>query len=154
MECDSDYIEYIVSLKVMINPHPNIVNIYKVTTTYIDMELLYVRKINKKINFADVYEAIKHLHSLNIVYIDLKFDNLGISIENSNTKLFDFNCCGILLNDYSWLFKPVDSKNYRIFKHTPIKYFKEYDYILLDILIEKNTKKTCWNSILNIFLIN
>jgi serine/threonine protein kinase len=154
MDCESDYIEYMVSILVMRNPHPNIVTIYNITPNYIDMELLSIGSIKKKMNFVDISNAIEHLHSLNIVYIDLKLENIGISFENNKTKIFDFNCCGILLNKNNWIFEPVNSKNYNILKNFKIKFFKDYDYIILDIFMNRYKKKTCWQSIKNIFLIN
>jgi serine/threonine protein kinase len=153
LEYESDYIEYMISIKLIKNPHPNIVTIYRVTPIYIDMELLLTIDIKDKINFVQVLNAIEHLHNLKIVYIDLKLDNIGIS-NNNNTKLFDFNCSGILLNNNKWLFKPVNSKNYIILKKTSIKYLKDYDYILFERLLKKYNKKNCWQFIRNIFQVN
>jgi len=151
LEYESDFIEYIVASKIKRNPHPNLVTIYDITTSYIDMELLETDNIKKKIDFNEIKRALIHLHKLNVVYIDLKLPNIGITRNTGETKIFDFNCCGILLTNTKWLYKPVYSKPYKILQDLDITHYKKYDYIVLDIFVEKYNKKNCLKSILNIF---
>lgn len=94
------------------NPCKNVVKIYEITNKYIDMEILDVycfkRKDIPKI-ILDITEAINQLHSINIVYIDLRIDNIGYSHNDSCWKIFDFDSSGIL-GKYStseWLLNPA-----------------------------------------------
>lgn len=84
--------------------HPNIVEIYRITDDYIDMELL--SEISDKKNLKSVMGNVKrYLHRLNIAYIDWKYDNIGIG-EDGNFKLFDFNASGIFNCYDEWTFTP------------------------------------------------
>ena len=104
-------VELIISKKIMENPNPYIVNIYDVNDekNTIDMELL---KLDYELNDENikkiqttVKEALKYLHSINVMYIDWKYDNIGLS-KDGNFKLFDFDASGIA-NDTNkeWLLR-------------------------------------------------
>lgn len=74
------------------HPHPNIVDIYDIQPDYVDEELL-----NTRITYSDVKAFIPalrrakdYLHSLGIVYLDWKLDNLGMS-NKGVVKIFDFD---------------------------------------------------------------
>jgi serine/threonine protein kinase len=80
------------------NPHPNIVKVYRITDSYIDIELL--TPINSEKNYDKntlISEALlvkKFLQNLGIMYIDWKPDNMGIGADGKY-KLFDFDLSGI-----------------------------------------------------------
>jgi len=97
-------VEKMIANMLLGHKYPNIVNIYSVMETYIDMELLDTQSsINKK----DMIQAKNDLQSLGIMYIDWKQDNIGVSIEGVS-KLFDFDVSGIVdvNNPDKWLIKP------------------------------------------------
>jgi len=100
------------------NPHPNIVKVYRITDSYIDIELL--TPINSEKNYDKntlISEALlvkKFLQNLGIMYIDWKPDNMGIGADGKY-KLFDFDLSGITTSDgkkwevrpapYSWSYR-------------------------------------------------
>lgn len=95
-------------------PKPNVVSIYDVAHTHIDQELLDVDHEDTSTRKHDICKAIEQLHSLNVVYVDLKFDNMGYSHSDGVWKLFDFNGCGIVHpSDRSqWITRPPPYFNY------------------------------------------
>lgn len=105
--CDDD-IETIICRKLVENPHPNCVTIYNVDGCIVDMELLDTNKKLEHSHLVDIRNAVEHLNSLGVVYIDLKPDNIGFSQKDSVYKLFDFNMSGIVKTDKNneWLVKP------------------------------------------------
>jgi serine/threonine protein kinase len=61
----------------------------------------------------------EYLHSLNIVYIDWKPDNIGLTTDNKKTvKLYDFDASGIVEKDENgtlkWKIKPPEWFFYRV----------------------------------------
>lgn len=81
-------------------PHPNIADIYYIGPNYIDMELLKTKLTMSKIKpFIPALRALKnYLHSLGIVYLDWKLDNLGVSNEGV-VKIFDFDMSSMFVKD-------------------------------------------------------
>lgn len=104
-------VELYIATKLMKNPHPNIVTVYNVTSTYFDMELLQVDyTINSSI--VEKMQIVKsYLQSLNIAYIDWKPDNIGLD-SSGEPKLFDFDGCGLFLDDI-WLTLPFPGYAYK-----------------------------------------
>lgn len=108
-------VELIISKKIMENPNPYIVTIYDVNNEHstVDMELLTTDyELNHenitKINVT-IKEALNYLHSINIMYIDWKYDNIGIS-KDGTFKLFDFDSSGIATPDNKeWLIRKPGS---------------------------------------------
>lgn len=142
---EMDNNEMIISSILFFNPHPNIVKIYEVTNNYIDMELLNDITNYSKDCLEDIKCAIKYLHKLNIVYIDLKLANIGYSINTKYYKLFDFNCSGVLLYKNTWLIHPCNySIPYKYLSKFDIKNYYAYDYIMLDHFESKLPKKSTW----------
>ena len=100
------------------NPHPNIVKIYRITDSYIDIELLTPiiteKDYDKNTLISEAVLAKNHLQSLGIMYIDWKPDNIGIDTYGKY-KLFDFDLSGITTSDgkkwevspapYSWFYR-------------------------------------------------
>lgn len=102
------------------NPHPNCVNIYKIFGNYIDMEYLNTTSIyTKNEHYAkillDIKKAIEYLNKNNIVYIDIKLDNIGYCLKDKIYKLFDFNVSGIVdkSDNTKWIIKPYEAYIYR-----------------------------------------
>lgn len=89
----------------MRNPHKNIVKIYEITSSYIDMELLStdLNGVDASSVMADVKTF---LQGLGIMYIDWKPDNIGID-ANGTLKLFDFDVSGLIDTVFSvWILEP------------------------------------------------
>ena len=100
------------------NPHPNIVKVYRITDSYIDIELLTPiiseKDYDKNKLISEALLAKNHLQSLGIMYIDWKPDNIGID-DDGNYKLFDFDLSGMTTSDgkkwevhpapYSWSYR-------------------------------------------------
>jgi serine/threonine protein kinase len=82
------------------NPHPNIAVIYDFGPDYIDMELLKTNVTLSKIKpfIPALRDAKNFLHSLGIVYLDWKLNNLGVS-EEGVVKIFDFDMSSMFLKD-------------------------------------------------------
>ena len=97
----------------MENPHKNIVKIYEVGNDYIKMEMLNIDLAG--INESEIKEKMmgvkNYLQSLDIMYIDWKLDNIGIS-EDGELKLFDFDASGII-EPTKWESKPPEYYSYR-----------------------------------------
>ena len=110
----SSHLEKTIARILKDNPMPNIVNIYNITDNYIEMELLdtdiesHIKNNNTKSLISDITSALEQLHSMNIIYIDLKIDNIGYSEKDACWKLFDFDSSGILQENSNseWLIPP------------------------------------------------
>ena len=97
------------------NPHPNIVKVYRITDSYVDIELLKPFTSNNKTTLiSEALLAKNHLQSLGIMYIDWKPDNMGIGADGKY-KLFDFDLSGITTpHSNKWKLRPsVLSWTYR-----------------------------------------
>jgi serine/threonine protein kinase len=99
------------------HPHPNIVKIYRITDSYVDIEEvnnnLRLGVLEKEAVVKAMTEAKKHLQSLGIMYIDWKYDNLGLGADGQY-KLFDFDASGITKADKkTWASKPMPYWTYR-----------------------------------------
>ena len=94
-------------------PHPNIVSVYRLTDTFVDIELL--TPVNElPYDEASVLVAARaakeHLQRLGIVYMDWKSDNLGIT-DTKMYKLFDFD--GSCIIEEGWVVEPRPYWSYR-----------------------------------------
>jgi serine/threonine protein kinase len=102
-------------------PHPNIVKIYEVTDTHWDAELLEVDIDTKDPKIKEQMRAAKnHLQSIGIMYMDWKYDNIGVDICGTY-KLLDFNMSGMWV-DKRWVVKPEEGWNYNIAVNAGITY--------------------------------
>ncbi len=86
--------------------HKNIVDVYRVTDEYVDMELVdYVK--NRKTLKKVMKDVKSFLQKNNIVYVDWKPDNIGVD-QNGQLKLYDFDGSGIFNSDGEWVFEAPD----------------------------------------------
>ena len=128
------------------NPHPNIVKIYRITDSYVDIELLTPiisdKDYDKKTMISEALLAKDHLQSLGIMYIDWKPDNIGISADGKY-KVFDFDLSGITTPDSKkWERAPASySWSYRQAIANGLKNPKEIDDFAFEInLLRENYK--------------
>jgi serine/threonine protein kinase len=139
LDPSSSHLEKTIARLVKDNQPPNLVSIYNITNDFIEMELLDTDiETNIKNNKAcflisDITNALQQLHSMNIVYIDLKIDNLGYSEIDACWKLFDFDSSGILEenSNNNWLMPPpIDRYAYTNYveqiKDNNMYYFDKY----------------------------
>ena len=113
-----------------------LVRIFKVTDTYYDTELLDLCYSDKSTMLHDIHESLKRLHSLNIIYIDLKEDNIGYSHIDKRWKIFDFDVSGLSNDSFTeWVKEPPFYYAYKTA-------FKKYFQLSKDALyIKKNGKE-------------
>jgi serine/threonine protein kinase len=122
------------------NPHPNIVKIYRITDSYIDIELLTPiiteKDYDKNTLISEAVLAKNHLQSLGIMYIDWKPDNIGID-KYGKYKLFDFDLSGITTSDgKKWEVRPAPySWSYRQAIANGLKDPKEIDDFAFEIIL-------------------
>lgn len=128
---------------------PHIVNIYKVGAAYIDMEYLQPNKDNAKFDVSAMAEAKRWLQSKNIVYLDWRVSNTGVS-PSGTTKLFDFDGCGVVLDgvEGKWLYSP--NEEFSVVRMFGYKYknplnFDDYVYArnVLKLKEPCTTKEPC-----------
>ena len=120
------------------NPHPNIVKVYRITDSYIDIELLTPiipdKDYDKNTLISAALLAKNHLQSLGVMYIDWKADNIGIDADGKY-KLFDFDLSGITTsNGKQWEKRPSNlSWTYRQALVNGLKDPKEIDDFAFEI---------------------
>lgn len=107
-----DDVEKHIAEKLLKNPHPNCVKIYGIQGCMIDMEYLDTDMYLDDSHLKDVENALSHLHNLNVVYIDLKRDNIGYSHVSDTYKLFDFNMSGIVSDHDTTIWHSRPRKGY------------------------------------------
>jgi len=102
-----------------------LIRIYNVDTTdgFYDAEVLDTNKTmigNMPKVKQHIQECLETLHKYGIIYVDLKWDNIGYSTVDKRWKLFDFDCSGTIHN------RPPP---YYAFKHAVLlKYGKQVKY--------------------------
>lgn len=96
------------------HPHPNIVKVYRVSDSSIDIEEVRpfgvggAPRYDKKTLIAAMTKAKDHLQSLGVMYIDWKPDNIGLA-SDGNYKLYDFDASGVTKpNKKNWSIKPPE----------------------------------------------
>jgi len=88
-----------------------IVKIIQVNDRFVDLELL---EVDNNWSYKSNNEVVKemsvvkdYLQSIGIMYIDWKYDNIGISRTDGKVKLFDFDVSGCVSPDNSsWTIEP------------------------------------------------
>jgi serine/threonine protein kinase len=136
-------VEIEIAKRIMLNPKPNVVRVFDVVKTakecYIDMEQLDVEDVTWGKCILDVMNGLAQLHTLDVVYIDVKEDNVGYSHVDGAYKLFDFNCSGVISSKdkMTWLYRPYKEgftyKNVRTHEYTLASLCTLDDIIILDI---------------------
>ena len=100
----------------------NILQVYKVDKgpqRHIDIELLETNISKQQFidwgGVQDIQNCLEYLHSMGIVYIDFKIDNIGYSKKDRCFKLFDFDCSGLVnpADSKKWVFRPFIGYNYQ-----------------------------------------
>jgi len=118
------------------NKLENIVQVYDIRDSYIDMELLDICENIEQGNMeTDIRKAISQLNSVGIIYIDLKRDNLGYSHNDGKWKIFDFDASGIVDvgDDTVWVLEPPTYTMYNKYKSvTHPGGFKKLDSLILE----------------------
>ncbi len=88
-----------------------IVPVLGITKKYIDYKLLDMDKTEDNQVASDINNSLRYLHSLGIVYIDLKPDNIGYDHTDKTWKLIDFDYSGITKNGTIWTKEPCSGYN-------------------------------------------
>jgi serine/threonine protein kinase len=86
----------------------HVVKIYNINDTekYYDAELLDTTADYDNERTENIRNALKELHEIGIIYIDLKNDNIGKG-EDGKWKIFDFNFSGICNTQFNkWTREP------------------------------------------------
>ena len=110
-------------------PCPHCVHIYDVheegINTYVDMEILDTKRdlqSEKEKIYNDIRMGLEELHLQQVVYIDLKDDNIGFSEKDKVWKLFDFDASGISDAYFEkWLIEPP---HYYAYKNVIKQYYQ------------------------------
>lgn len=120
---ESNMTEFRIAKMLLQNPQPNVVKIYDAVmdgdTCFIDMEYLNDDYVPLEKYEEDFKNGLKQLHSLGIIYIDIKQDNIGYSTRDQVFKIYDFDCSGIVNedNNKAWLYPPFESHMFKSVKH-------------------------------------
>lgn len=100
---ESAMTEFQIAKRLLNNPQKNVVQIYDVVEhdklCWIDMECLDDCYNPLSAYMNDLKCGLEQLHSLGVVYIDIKSDNIGYSTKDGVFKIFDFDCSGIVSLD-------------------------------------------------------
>ena len=126
---------------------PHIVNIYNVGASYIDMEYLQPNDENAKFDLSAMAEAKRWLQSKNIVYLDWKVANTGVS-PSGIIKLFDFDGCGVVLDgvEGKWLYSPNEEffvvRNFGDKYKNPLN-FDDYVYARAVLKLKEPSQEPC-----------
>ena len=145
IEDQSHITEMMIAKKLMEQPQPNVVEIYDVVQDddlfYIDMELLNDTYVPFEKYSIDIRNALCQLHTLGVVYIDIKADNKGFSAIDKTYKLFDFDCSGIinLQDPKDWLHRPFNGFRYSQIKdyEATITSLCDLDFISWELTYKK-----------------
>ena len=135
-----DMTEYKIYQLLMETPHPNLVTVYRLTETYVDMELLTpIREIvyDEETMVAAASAAKDHLQRVGIVYMDWKTDNLGIT-DQGQYRLFDFDGSGVFYTD--WIMEPKRYWSYRQALEHGLTDPKEMDDYAFDLNLRTSKK--------------
>ena len=134
-------IELEVARLIKLHPHENIVKVFKISKNpmYIDYQLLdtsyHIEKDDMSEYIENIKKGVKHLHKLNVIYVDFKGifgDNVGYDKETNTYRIYDFNLCGIM--DDSGL-------NWKL-GYMPMKYYYNYRlYNKICLSVEKKEEK-------------
>ena len=129
---ETGYNEFQIAKILLENPTKNVVQIYKISERFIDMELLETQILFDRSVRLKIRKIKEFLQNLGIMYIDWKMDNFGID-EEGNLKIFDFDCSGIIdAKTNSWILRPPLYFNYKNAVDNGMKTPKEIDDYCFD----------------------
>jgi serine/threonine protein kinase len=138
--------EFEIAKRLFKKPQKNVVQIYDVVEKddicWIDMECLDDGYKPLSAYMINLKCALEQLHTLGVVYIDIKSDNIGYSTKDGVFKLFDFDCSGIVYLDLptQWEREPLHiSAKYQQLKFEEDKVASLYE--LDNIAFELEYKK-------------
>jgi len=143
--------ELVIAKKLLLNPQNNVVNVLKVSehtkAPYIDYQRLdTVKNFNTKFKYIqrDVRNGLKNLHKLNIIYIDLKDDNIAYDTKAKQWKIIDFDMSGICsASKLKWRRKPLMYWKYnsveKFCKTNPRKHYTKKFYSEVHRLCKKSS---------------
>lgn len=78
------------------NPDVCCPRILRITDKYYDAELLDLYHASNDVaKKKDIKKCLERLHDMDIIYVDLKEDNIGYSHVDKKWKIFDFDSSGI-----------------------------------------------------------
>lgn len=133
--------EVAIAKKIMKNPCDNVVNVLHINEG--DEAFIDYQKVDTTINSddpskeesqilekynKDIKQGLLNLHKVNIIYIDLKFDNTGYDHFSNQWKIFDFDASGICSKDkMKWVVKPLDYAVYRFVKNCENNKFNNFE---------------------------
>lgn len=103
-----DRVEFVVASLLNMHPHANIVKVLSVSTHSIEYEK--IESNHGSVVWNDVKDAIDHLHTLGVVYINFTKDSFAL--KDGKIILKDFGSCGIIATCKSWKLPPVKSTIY------------------------------------------
>ena len=137
------------------HPHPNCVRIYDVQGKVIDMEYLDTnirvmkqKNINGNKMIQDVEKALEHLRKYNIIYIDLKIDNIGYCHKDKCFKLFDFDMSGMKkIKSNEWFLVPNKGYIFREYLKLHNNDGKQLNIDNIDIYAMEEFRKLHLNSL-------
>ena len=138
-----------IAKKLLQHPCPHCVHIYTIyeagMNTYIDMEILDTKRdlqSEKEKIYTDIRMGLEELHLHQVVYIDLKDDNIGFSEKDQVWKIFDFDASGISDAYFEkWLIEPPHYYAYKkVIKQCyqiddSIVYFPVEKYVISNLLL-------------------
>lgn len=144
-------------------PMPNIVCIYDVQEgldgiSWIDME--YLDDTYKRLStyVDDLKSGLEQLHTIGVVYIDIKSDNIGYSSKDNKFKIFDFDCSGIvdIQSPTKWEREPFhDSFKYKVLKQQENNVTSLYELDELAFQLEYKhpyIRTNIWTSLYNMIM--
>jgi len=114
----SHHIEHAIYQRIKAHHHslPNVVNVYDITNTHVDIELLDMPI--KYIHYPEAHKAAARakdqLQSIGVMYIDWKMDNMG-KASDGTYKIFDFDVSGTVKKkeQNEWEMEPLHYYNYK-----------------------------------------
>ena len=130
--------ELYIASQLLLHPIANVVNVLEIVLLeplHVKYELLDITKKWDDVSIVkrDISYALRNLNQLNIIYIDLKSDNIGNSHTDKQWKLFDFDCSGVTMdNQNKWFKYPPEYYNYKYI----ISLFENRE-----VFFQKNKKK-------------
>lgn len=90
----------------------SLVRIYNVMPSFYDIEMLDVGYGDTSTLADNLRECLRALHSIGVIYLDFRRENVGYSRVDHRWKLFDFDLSGVIDLQHRdvWLCRPFMSQ--------------------------------------------